>query len=101
MKLAQMFAGATIVEGKLNAGTNLAAYAAKSSKGTVVALINKDQVPADIAVSGFTKGTPSELWKLSAPAIDSETDVTFAKSAAPSGGLFHLAPYTATVARYS
>lgn len=77
--LAQRFAGAQMLPGKLDAaGANLTAYAARQGDATLVALINKD-AGHDVAVTvgGLPAGTHGELMRLHAPALDSRRGVAF------------------------
>lgn len=78
--LAQRFAGAQMLPGRLDAGgVNLTAYAAKQGDAVLVALINKDaQRDASIVLSGLPHGATGELMRLRAPALDSRRDVSFA-----------------------
>lgn len=78
--LAQRFAGARMLPGRLDAGdANLAAYAAQQGDAVLVALINKDaQRDAAVALSGLPHGAKGELMRLRAPALDSRRGVSFA-----------------------
>lgn len=78
--LAQRFAGAQMLPGRLDAGgANLTGYAAKQGGAALVALINKDaQRDASVALSGLPHRAKGELMRLRAPALDSRRDVSFA-----------------------
>lgn len=78
--LAQRFAGARMLPGRLDAaGVNLTAYAAKQGDAVLVALVNKDaQRDATVALSGLPHGAHGELMRLRAPALDSRRDISFA-----------------------
>ncbi|MDO1530080.1 glycosyl hydrolase family 79 C-terminal domain-containing protein [Fulvimonas sp. R45] len=78
--LAQRFAGARMLPGRLDAtGVNLTAYAAKQGDEVLVALVNKDaRRDAAVALSGLPHGTKGELMRLRAPALDSRRDISFA-----------------------
>ena len=111
MKFAQQFAGVSMLDGTLSAGSaNVAAYAGHRKDSLLVALINKDPTPVtiDVALAGLEKATLTETWKLSAPSIDSTIGITFAKVDLSStvghgkgSDSFQLEPYTAILARYS
>jgi hypothetical protein len=78
--LAQRFAGAQMLPGRLGAGgANLTAYAAKRGGEVLVALINKDALrDATVALGGLPHSAKGELMRLRAPALDSRRDVSFA-----------------------
>ncbi|MEW9623821.1 glycosyl hydrolase family 79 C-terminal domain-containing protein [Rhodanobacter geophilus] len=78
--LAQRFAGARMLPGRLDAGgVNLAAHAAKQGDAVLVALINKDaQHDVTVALGGLPHGAKGELLRLRAPSLDSRRDVSFA-----------------------
>lgn len=78
--LAQRFAGAQMLPGRLDAaGANLTAYAAKQGDAVLVALMNKDaQRDVSVALSGLPSGMKGELMRLRAPTLDSRRDVSFA-----------------------
>jgi len=110
MKFAQTFAGATLLESTLYSSTNLTAYAANHNDHLLIALINKDATPVTIECTStqLTKATLLESHKLSAPALDSKTDVTFAP--ADLGKALRLSrksiqcdiqPYTAVMLRFN
>jgi len=111
MQFAQRFAGAAMLESKLAAGkANITAYAARRQDDLLIAIVNKDATPAAIAVPKVcTAGTQiRETWKLSAPAIDSRTGVTFektkiVKTPGPGGksDIYGLDPYSAVLLRFS
>lgn len=111
MKLAQSFTGATMLESSFSfCNANLTAYAAHRQDGLLIALINKDAIAANIRIGKSSLGTTNlrELWKLSAPAIDSRSGVDFARVELDSADIrgnkddsFQLAPYTAIVLHYS
>jgi hypothetical protein len=110
MKFAQQFAGSNILGTSLNAGSvNMTAYAAQAPSGVLVALINKDAVAVKTSISGKGLGQAklTEVWKLSAPSLDSRTGVTFATidptevlSTEKNGDALSVAPYTAILAHY-
>ncbi|HEX8777350.1 MAG TPA: hypothetical protein VF738_04465, partial [Rhodanobacter sp.] len=94
--LAQRFAGARMLPGRLDAGgVNLTAYAAKQGHAVLVALINKDEArDAAVVVSGLPHGAKGELMRLRASALDSRRDVSFAAdgyAAADAGGTCRVA----------
>lgn len=78
--LAQRFAGARMLSGRLDAGgANLTAYAAQQDEATLAALINKDAArDTVVTLSGLLPGARGELMRLRAPALDSRRDVSFA-----------------------
>ncbi|GFZ97702.1 glycosyl hydrolase family 79 C-terminal domain-containing protein [Dyella caseinilytica] len=73
MLLAQQFAGAQMLPGRLDAaGVNLTAYAALRDGAVQVALINKDPTrDASVAISGLKGFDAGKLMRLSAPSLDS------------------------------
>lgn len=73
MQLAQRFAGARFIDGRLaTAGANLTAYAAKRDDGLLVALINKDMArDAEMSVHGLSGYRPRDLTRMTAPALTS------------------------------
>jgi hypothetical protein len=110
MKFAQTFAGATLLESTLHCSANLAAYAAKRDGQILLAIINKDATPVTVECSAphLAYAKLIESSKLSAPALDSKTDVTFAP--ADLGNALRLTrkniqcdikPYTAVLLRFS
>jgi hypothetical protein len=111
MQLAQRFAGATMLEGKLSVGrANVTAYAGRRGDELSVALINKSADPVSITLTraSYGKTQPRELWKLSAPSLDSRANVSFEKGKLDRGGVrradgdrYTLEPYTALYLRYS
>jgi len=110
MKFAQTFAGATLLESKLNAGANLTAYAAAHNDHLLIALINKDALPVtfECTTPQLIKAQLLESYKLSAPALDSQTDVTFAPvdlgnaiRAVSKSIHCDILPYTAVVLRFN
>lgn len=79
MRLAQQFAGARLLDARLDAGgANLTGYAAQRGNQLLVALINKDlttDVTANLqGLAGYGRG---QLRRLLAPRPDSRRDVTF------------------------
>jgi len=78
--LAQRFAGAQMLPGRLDTGgANLVAYAAQQGNAMLTALINKDAVrDAAVVLRGLPAGARGELMRLRAPALDSRRDVSFA-----------------------
>ncbi len=83
IELAQRFAGARMLPGRLETGgAHLGAYAARRDATVLVALINKDILnDADIALRGLTGAGGAKVMRLSAPALDSRTGVRFAEGA--------------------
>ena len=77
--LAQQFAGAHMLHGKLDAGgANLGAYAALREGGLQLALINKDAGrDAAVSVSGLKDFGAGRLMRLSAPSLDSRQGLVF------------------------
>ncbi|HEX7340418.1 MAG TPA: hypothetical protein VF271_10870 [Rhodanobacteraceae bacterium] len=75
--LAQRFAGATTVPGRLSTGgSNLVAYAARRGKRWQVALINKDlQRDAQVQLDGLPARAHGTLARLVAPSIASAAGV--------------------------
>jgi hypothetical protein len=110
MKFAQTFAGATLLESTLASSANLNAYTAKHNDSLLIALINKDASPVTVECTTphLTRAKLAESHRLSAPALDSKTDVTFAP--ADLGNALRLTrkriqcdiqPYTAVVLSFS
>lgn len=79
MEFAQRFAGATFLEIRLDANSNVAAYVARRGQEILLALINKDSAPVSIDVTGFPRnvGRAKESWSLTAPGLEATTDVKF------------------------
>jgi hypothetical protein len=109
MKFAQMFAGATLLQCDFSPSLNMTAYAARRQDETMVAIVNKDVVPATVTLKRSGRATPlREFWKLSAPALDSRTGVSFAKAEprdayqpAKTGDTCSVPASTAILLRYS
>ncbi len=82
MEFAQRFAGATFLDARLDANSNVAAYAALRGHEILLAVINKDSAPASIDVRGFPwdVGRAKENWSLTAPSLGATTDVKFQPS---------------------
>ncbi|WP_426700181.1 hypothetical protein ACPPVV_12305 [Rhodanobacter sp. Col0626] len=79
MLLAQQFAGARMLPGRLNAaGANLTAYAARRDDAVQVALINKDsERDATVSINGLSGYGNGHVVQLSAPALDSRHGIVF------------------------
>jgi hypothetical protein len=79
MVLAQQFAGARMVSGRLDAGgANLTAYAALRDGAMQIALINKDAArDAIVAVSGLHDYRAGRVMRLSAPSLESRHGIVF------------------------
>jgi hypothetical protein len=110
MKFAQTFAGATLLESTLHSSANVTAYAAKRDGHLLLALMNKDALPGTVECSAphLANAKLLESHKLSAPALDSKTDVTFAptdlgKALSITHKSIHcdIEPYTAVVLRFN
>jgi hypothetical protein len=105
LQLAQEFAGASLCEAKLEArGANVTAYAAADEKKVMlVVLFNKEARAAEVEVkTAEGKLRSARVERLSAPAIDSKSGVTFGdageKLNAQNGKLsVHLPGYSAAV----
>ena len=85
MQFAQQFAGATFLESAvLTHGRNVAAYAARRGDEVLVAVLNKDAIPVEIAVSGldYDPKRVAENWVLAAPALDATADVQWQRAEA-------------------
>jgi hypothetical protein len=80
MMLGEKFAGAKMVETKLEAGgANLTSYAARTANGFLVAIFNKDlSRAAHVAVAPGRTWLQAHLWRLSASAPESTEGVTLA-----------------------
>jgi hypothetical protein len=80
MLAVQQFAGSTLVSTEFATGdVNATAYAARAGSGWRIALVNKDlgrDLRVSIELPAATK--TSELWRLSAPTIDSTEHITLA-----------------------
>jgi hypothetical protein len=109
MKFAQTFAGATLLESTLHSSANVTAYAAKRNGQLLLALINKDTTPVTVECSApqLNHAKLFESYQLSAPALDSKTEVTFAptdlgKTLRPThnGIVCDIQPCTAVVLRF-
>jgi len=109
MLLAQMFAGATLVECDLKAGgENVTAYAGVKDGKVMLAVFNKGARPIELRTKLWDPQDTSEpeLWWLRAPAVETKAGVTFAGSSVK-GGAFSPnpalveKPVRVTVAPYS
>ena len=80
IELAQRFAGARMLPGRLETGgANLGAYAARRDDTVLVALINKDVLrDAEVSLRGLSGCGKARVTRLSAPALDSRQSVRFA-----------------------
>jgi hypothetical protein len=110
MKLAQQFAGATMLESSLAAGSaNITAFAATKSNGLLLAVINKGGEPLDLEIkrSSLRNMQLRSEAKLCALAIDSRSGIVFASVAVEQplqpgkDDIASLAPYSALVLQYS
>ena len=110
MKLAQQFAGATMLESSLAAGSaNVTAFAATKSNGLLLAVINKGGEPLDLEIkrSSLRNMQLRSEAKLCAPAIDSRSGIVFASVDVEQplqpgkDDIASLAPYSALVLQYS
>jgi len=81
LQLAQRFAGARMLSGRLDAGgANLTAYAARRGDALQAALLNKDAArDAAVTVSGLPAGAAGRVMRLRADALDSRRGVSFAE----------------------
>jgi len=79
MLLAQQFAGARMLTGRLDAaGANLTAYAAQRDGAMQLVLINKDAThDVTFAVSGLPHYREGRLMRLSAPSLESRHGIVF------------------------
>lgn len=84
MEFALRFAGATFLDARLDANSNVTAYAARRGKEILLAVINKDSSPVSIDVTGLPGdvGRAKESWSLTAPSLEATADVEFRASAA-------------------
>lgn len=91
MMLTNAFAGSSLLRTELKCDANATAYAAKAQDGYRVALFNKDvRREISVAIRGPYAIRKANVWRLSAPALDSTEGVTLAGAAiAPYG---HWAP---------
>ncbi|MFT4112838.1 hypothetical protein [Silvibacterium sp.] len=80
MLIAQQFAGATMLETSLQTEANITAYAARTAKGYLVAVFNKDEsTAADLAIALPADAAPrATAWRLEGPALDATTGITLA-----------------------
>jgi len=87
MEFALRFAGATFLEARLDANSNVTAYAARRGREILLAVINKDSAPVSIDVTGLPGdvGRAKESWSLTAPSLEATADFEFRASAAPDG----------------
>lgn len=78
--LGEQFAGSKMVETHVDAtGVNATAYAAKMDSGLRVAIFNKDEQQAiQATLHPRMKTRTATVWRMNAPAIDSETGVRLA-----------------------
>jgi hypothetical protein len=79
MLLAKQFMGLSMVKTELQAeGRNVVAYAGAGKRRALIAVINRDSSPAEIAIAVPAKlQGEASVWRLAAPAIDSTHDVRF------------------------
>ena len=84
MEFAQRFAGATLLDARLDAHGNVAAYVARRGPEILLAVINKDSAPVSIDVTGLPGdfGRKQESWSLTAPSLESTADIEFQVSEA-------------------
>jgi hypothetical protein len=80
MLLAEQFAGGTMMHSTIHGYTNnLTSYAAIKDSQTLVALFNKDlEASVEIVIDTGRVERTANLWRLSAPNVNSTTDVTLA-----------------------
>ena len=120
MMLAGEFAGAELLPCTLNAGgKNVVGYAARKRTEVLVALINREDVPAALKIQApVTHGRKASVWRLEAPSLNSTSGVTLAGAAVDASGKWapahvekltlkagsaelQLPPYTAVLVRFS
>jgi hypothetical protein len=94
--LAQRFADARMLPGRLDAGgAHLTAYAAQRDGALLAALINKDATrDATVALHGLPPGVRGGLMRLHAPALDSRRGIAFEEAgevAVDTGGACRIA----------
>jgi len=79
IEVAQRFAGATFLDARLDAHSNVAAYVARRGEEILLAVINKDSAPVPVDVTGLPGdlGRRQENWSLTAPSLESTTNVKF------------------------
>jgi hypothetical protein len=101
MQFAQQFAGCDLFECKLDTSANLTAYAGvnESTKTRKLALINKSDTPIHVSIpKSFANNKSSRRSVLSAPSIDSTTDIRFAEDGhASRSGSETIPAYTAVL----
>lgn len=85
---AEQFADSTMVETRVEAGAaNVTAYAAKSRSRLRVAIINKDEhLPVRATLRTGSRLHKAILWRLTAPGVESKTDVRLAGTAVSADG---------------
>ncbi len=105
MQFAQQFVGYSFLESDLDAkGTNMTAYLARNGRGDVLlAVLNKDHRAVTISLDGEHSdiGSPKQVWQLTAPSLDSKTDVTFAEVDILDQHVLHRRQHAFVVAPYS
>jgi len=89
--LAQMFAGATLVQCEVKSSGNVTAYAAQRDGKTLLAVFNKQADPVSVRCDAL-HARDCELWWLRAPSVESKTGVTFAGSGVRPDGAFAPVP---------
>lgn len=78
MQFAQMFVGWRIAPCPLDTGANIAAYQASQSGKTVLAVINKGEVPVRLLLPPkFASANRAERWQLRGPSLSAGTGVRF------------------------
>jgi hypothetical protein len=80
MQLAQQFCGSTLLHTETTSSANATAYAARTGQGLHLALVNKSAAPVAFSLEGklLRNRKLQAGWKLSAPSLSSQTDVTLA-----------------------
>ena len=102
MRFADQFAGAELMDCRLDTKANLTAYQAMRGRETLVALINKGPESVDVKLSGFAKGRhPASEMRLSAPALDAKTGIALTSAKAVVSGTVTMLPYSATILKWS
>lgn len=95
MELVKPFAGATLIQAKLDCANNrVRAYAARNSASTLLLAINKTTEPVAIRT---TQHRVRRQWQLTGPAIDAKHGVTLTESRASAlrKGMLHVPAYSA------
>lgn len=96
---AQHFAGAAIAPCPLSTGANITAWQAVKAGKTMLAVINKEDQPQELALpASFLRTDPLRRWNLRGPSLSAKTGIEFAPApVAPVSSTVEISAYSAAI----